>query len=178
MVVMPGFINTHQHTWQAPLRNIGSDWMLGQYLTGIHFGMSKYFRPQDTCIGNLLGTIAAETHAREQDRVKLTCRDVIKFATIQGARACGLEAKTGSLTPGKEADVILVRADSLAMWPITNPAGAIVYSGHTGLVDRGCRAGSMDDGRVAPPASEAGHETSMFRLCNNLSADIGNMKFT
>ena len=38
----------------------------------------------------------------------LSSRDALEFATIQGARACGLDHKTGSLTPGKEADIVLI----------------------------------------------------------------------
>jgi cytosine/adenosine deaminase-related metal-dependent hydrolase len=56
----------------------------------------------------------------------LTCRDVLEFTTLQGARAMGLGDKTGSLTPGKEADVVLLRADRLNVWPLNNAAGAIV----------------------------------------------------
>lgn len=37
---------------------------------------------------------------------ELTCREVLEFATIEGARACGLDARIGSLTPGKEADIV------------------------------------------------------------------------
>ena len=58
-IVMPGFVDTHRHTWQAPVRNIAADWTLGHYLTGIHAGLSKFFRPDDTYIGNLLGTLEA-----------------------------------------------------------------------------------------------------------------------
>ena len=39
----------------------------------------------------------------------LTARDVIEFATLQGARADGMEAKVGTLTPGKEADIVMLR---------------------------------------------------------------------
>ena len=57
MIVMPGFVDSHRHIWQAAIRNIGSDWTHGQYLTGIHLGLSQLFRPEDTYIGNLLGTL-------------------------------------------------------------------------------------------------------------------------
>ena len=58
-IVMPGFVDTHRHTWQAALRNIASDWTLGHYFTGLHFGFSPHFRPEDTYIGNLLGRLEA-----------------------------------------------------------------------------------------------------------------------
>jgi cytosine/adenosine deaminase-related metal-dependent hydrolase len=353
-IVAPGFIDTHRHTWQAPWRNIASDWSLFHYLWGMHTGLSKYYRPQDTYAGNLLGTLealdsgittlldwshnlATPEHAdaaiqglrdsgsravfahgggaqqwgsvpgntsnhpedarriREQyfsserglvtmalairgpqftteavalndwalandldlritvhvgdgalgktrpidwlrrndllnDRttyvhccslgddelqmisdsggtasvaadvemqmghgwpatgrllaagvrpslsidvctstgghmfglmrtaigtqraldnaaneaaggilgaapVELTCHDMLEFATIEGARAVGMQDRIGSLTPGKQADVILVRADSLGMAPLNNAAGALVYNAHPGLVD-------------------------------------------
>jgi 5-methylthioadenosine/S-adenosylhomocysteine deaminase len=58
-IAMPGFVDTHRHTWQAPLRLLASDWTLGHYLMGIHSGFSKHFRPEDTYAGNLLGTLEA-----------------------------------------------------------------------------------------------------------------------
>jgi 5-methylthioadenosine/S-adenosylhomocysteine deaminase len=368
-IVMPGFVDTHRHTWQAPLRNIASDWSLFHYLTGLHFGLSGHFRPEDTYAGNLLGTLEAvdagittlldwshnlktPEHAdaaiaglqdagaraifahgggapewkvippnelphpddarrvREQhfssddglvtmalairgpqfttrdvarhdwtmanelglritvhvgdgelgktrpiewlrdegllnDRttyvhcntlgddelrmiadsggtasvaadvemqmghgwpatgrlldagirpslsidvcssiggsmfslmrsalgtqraldnaaldaaggtlsggepLRLGCRDVIEFATIEGARACGLDRKVGSLTPGKAADIILVRTDAICMTPLNNPAGALVYNAHVGLVDT-----VLIDGRVVKRGGE------------------------
>jgi cytosine/adenosine deaminase-related metal-dependent hydrolase len=66
---------------------------------------------------------------------KVTCRDVIEFATIEGARACGLGDRTGSLTPGKRADIIILRADGIGMTPLNNPTGALVYNAHNGLID-------------------------------------------
>ncbi|HLF42607.1 MAG TPA: amidohydrolase family protein [Acidimicrobiia bacterium] len=58
-ILMPGFIDTHRHTWQAVIRNIAADWAHGHYMTGIHNGLSQHFRPQDTYVGNLLGTLEA-----------------------------------------------------------------------------------------------------------------------
>jgi 5-methylthioadenosine/S-adenosylhomocysteine deaminase len=58
----------------------------------------------------------------------LKVRDVLEFATIEGARANGLERKVGTLTPGKEADVILLRTDRLNVMPMNNAVGAVVTS--------------------------------------------------
>jgi 5-methylthioadenosine/S-adenosylhomocysteine deaminase len=362
-IVMPGFVDTHRHTWQAPWRNIASDWSLFHYLWGMHTGLSKYYRPQDTYNGNLLGTVEAldsgittlldwshnlatpdhadgavaglrdsgsravfahgsgnqqwgsvpgntVNHSDDARRVRdqyfssqdglvtmalairgpqfttedvarhdwalardldlrvtvhvgdgelgktrpiewmqregllddrttyvhcctladdelqmiadtggtasvaadvelqmghgwpatgrllqvgirpslsidvctstgghmfglmrtalgtqrgldnaaleaaggslaggepipLTCRDIIEFATIEGARACGLDREVGSLTPGKQADIILVRTDTLGMSPLNNATGAIVYNAHPGLVETVLVAGRV-----------------------------------
>jgi len=56
----------------------------------------------------------------------LTCRDVLEFATVEGARCTGLERKVGTLTPGKDADIVLLKADRLNVWPLNNAPGAVV----------------------------------------------------
>jgi 5-methylthioadenosine/S-adenosylhomocysteine deaminase len=64
-----------------------------------------------------------------------TAQDVLEFATIDGARTVGLAHKTGSLTPGKEADIILLRTDRLNMVPLNDPVGAVVVGADTSNVD-------------------------------------------
>ena len=61
----------------------------------------------------------------------LTVKDVLEFATIEGARTVGLAHKTGSLTPGKEADIILLSADRLNVFPVNDPVGAVVVGADT-----------------------------------------------
>ncbi|MFC5001356.1 amidohydrolase family protein [Dactylosporangium cerinum] len=80
----------------------------------------------------------------------LNARDVLEFATVDGARACGLAARTGSVTPGKDADLVLLRTDDLTVFPANNPAGTIVTAGHPGLVDTVLVAGRVvkRDGRL------------------------------
>jgi 5-methylthioadenosine/S-adenosylhomocysteine deaminase len=65
----------------------------------------------------------------------LTSRDVIEFATIEGARANGLDSKVGTLTPGKEADVIMLRTDRINVLPINDPIGAVVRGMDSSNVD-------------------------------------------
>ena len=81
--------------------------------------------------------------------MELTCRDVLEFATIEGARACGMDSKIGSLTPGKRADIILVRTDTFGMTPLNNPIGQFVYNAHPGLVDT-----ILVDGKVVKRGGE------------------------
>ena len=58
-IVLPGFVDTHRHTWQSVVRNVASDWSLTEYLAGLHTGLSKFFRPEDTYTGNYLGALEA-----------------------------------------------------------------------------------------------------------------------
>jgi len=80
----------------------------------------------------------------------LTLRDVLEFGTIAGAQATGLAHKTGSLTPGKQADLILVRQDDLNLTPVSDAVGAIVLAAHPGNVDSVYVAGRAvkRDGRM------------------------------
>ncbi len=65
----------------------------------------------------------------------LTARDVLEFATLQGARTDGLDAKIGTLTPGKEADIVMLRTDLPNTLPFNNAYGAIVTAMDTSNVD-------------------------------------------
>src|SRR4051794_33397989 len=56
----------------------------------------------------------------------LTTRDVLRYATINGAKALRLERKTGSLTPGKEADIIILDAGAINVAPLNHVPGAVV----------------------------------------------------
>jgi 5-methylthioadenosine/S-adenosylhomocysteine deaminase len=73
----------------------------------------------------------------------LTSRDLLEFTTIDAARSCGLEARVGSITPGKDADLILLRTDDVTVFPVTDPAATIVSAAHPGLVDTVLVAGRV-----------------------------------
>ncbi len=62
----------------------------------------------------------------------LNTRDVLRYATMNGARHLRLDHKVGSLTPGKEADIIILDATALNVAPLNHVPGAVVS-----LMDRG-----------------------------------------
>jgi cytosine/adenosine deaminase-related metal-dependent hydrolase len=79
----------------------------------------------------------------------VTCRDVIRFATVEGARVAHLSQKIGSLTPGKEADILLLRTDAINVAPLNNVPGAIVTLMERSNVDTVIVAGRIRKWRGA-----------------------------
>ena len=65
----------------------------------------------------------------------LTHRDVLEFATIDGARSCALEDRVGSLTPGKQADIVLLKTNAINTAPMVDPTATIVVFADTSNVD-------------------------------------------
>ena len=87
---------------------------------------------------------AAFLHARAEEtpadpdapyRPSLQARDVLSFATIDGAAACGLAGSTGSVTPGKRADLVLLRVDQINTIPLIDPIGTVVAAADVSNVD-------------------------------------------
>lgn len=73
----------------------------------------------------------------------ITARRVLEMGTIGGARALGLADRIGSLSPGKRADIILVRTDAINMAPMADPVRMIVQAAQPANVDT-----VMVDGRI------------------------------
>ncbi|MFF4621823.1 amidohydrolase family protein [Nonomuraea jabiensis] len=69
--------------------------------------------------------------------------DVLDFATLQGARSIGLGDVTGSLTPGKQADVLVVRAEDLNNMPLNDPIGTLVLGSDARNIDAVFIAGQV-----------------------------------
>jgi cytosine/adenosine deaminase-related metal-dependent hydrolase len=86
----------------------------------------------------------------------LSCRDVIRFATVEGARVAHLSQKVGSLTPGKEADILLLRTDAINVAPLNNVPGAIVTLMERSNVDTVIAAGKILKWRGALVGVELG----------------------
>jgi len=65
----------------------------------------------------------------------LMVRDVLHCATVAGAHCAGLDAKIGSLTPGKEADLLVIRTDDINLYPSNNAIGTVVQTAERSNID-------------------------------------------
>ncbi|HEY7704131.1 MAG TPA: amidohydrolase family protein [Acidimicrobiia bacterium] len=81
--------------------------------------------------------------AADQEKSPVGAREILEYATIEGARANGLDSKVGTLTPGKQADIVMLRTDRINVTPLNDPATAVVTGMDTGNVDTVLIAGRM-----------------------------------
>jgi 5-methylthioadenosine/S-adenosylhomocysteine deaminase len=65
----------------------------------------------------------------------LTARDMLTMATLDGAFVAGVEDRTGSLTPGKQADVVVIDARAIGVAPVHDPVAAVTLSADVSNVE-------------------------------------------
>jgi len=80
-------------------------------------------------------TETLEKTGSRPEQMPVTCRDALAWATVQGAKIAGLERRTGSLAVGKAADIVLMSASDITMYPVRDPIGSIVMQGGIANVD-------------------------------------------
>jgi cytosine/adenosine deaminase-related metal-dependent hydrolase len=76
-------------------------------------------------------------------KIPLTLKRLVQLATLDGAVDLGIAGRTGSLTPGKRADMILVRTADINMTPLGDPYEALVSRAQPGNIDT-----AIVDGRI------------------------------
>ncbi|MFJ5377416.1 amidohydrolase family protein [Pectobacterium sp. CHL-2024] len=65
----------------------------------------------------------------------LPAAQLLKAATVDGAACAGLQDKVGSLTPGKQADLILINAGDINLYPSGNAFGTVVHATERSNID-------------------------------------------
>jgi cytosine/adenosine deaminase-related metal-dependent hydrolase len=76
-----------------------------------------------------------ERRERAPRRIRLTARDVLDLATRGGAEAAGLASRAGTIEAGKQADLVMIRTDSIHMTPAIDAVGAVVLNANASDVD-------------------------------------------
>ncbi|WP_151789002.1 amidohydrolase family protein [Acinetobacter seifertii] len=86
----------------------------------------------------------------------LQAQNLLKAATVDGAACAGLQEKIGSLTPGKQADLILIRTDEINLYPSNNAFGTVVHATERSNIDTVIIGGRIvkRDGKVLGVDSE------------------------
>ncbi|QTF93330.1 amidohydrolase family protein [Halomonas sp. BM-2019] len=77
------------------------------------------------------------------DTSTIRTREALEWITVDGARALGLEARIGSLTPGKQADIVLLDSGLLNMQPVSDPVSTVVMQASLANVDSVMVAGEF-----------------------------------
>lgn len=72
-------------------------------------------------------------HAPVPEPVML--RSLLEAATIDGAACAGLAGQVGSLSIGKQADIVMLRADDINLYPSNNALGTVVHAAERGNID-------------------------------------------
>jgi cytosine/adenosine deaminase-related metal-dependent hydrolase len=69
------------------------------------------------------------------DTTTITTREALAWVTVEGARMLQMEDRIGSLAPGKQADLVVIRADDLNMWPVHDAVTSVVTQTSLANVD-------------------------------------------
>ena len=84
---------------------------------------------KEMSIGALLQTVSTMTPSAA------TPYDILEMATINGAKALGLDKRIGTIECGKDADITLINTDDVNMAPLNDPLSALVFSADRKNVD-------------------------------------------
>ena len=101
----------------------------------------------------MFDNLQADEEGERLDSVSISPYEALQWATINGACVLGLEDKIGSITPGKQADLILIRTDDLNLFPVHDPIEAVVFQANPGNVDTVLIAGRFvkQNGQLSYP---------------------------
>jgi cytosine/adenosine deaminase-related metal-dependent hydrolase len=119
-------------------------WKLRQHGIGVSLSMDTSVWWSADLFSAMRATLSAdrarehlEAHAKDETVTHhvLRAEQVVDWATRGGAKALGMDSLTGSLEPGKKADVVLIKNDaSPVMFPLLNPYGHVVFQAQRGDV--------------------------------------------
>lgn len=120
---MPGFIDTHHHQFETTLRSFLTDSILNwrHAMTVDPFTLIHSYMTLQRAFVN-----EAALEGKEDLPELLTTRDVLRFATVEGAKGLKLDDKVSSLTPDKEADIILLDVTVINVASMNHAPGAVV----------------------------------------------------
>ncbi len=154
-----GSVSVSTESEQSAGQGYPPTWTLREHGIGVSLSMDTSVWWSGDLFSAMRATLSAdrarehlEAHGRGDTVTNhyLRAEQVVDWATRGGARALGLDAVIGSLEPGKQADLVLIKNDaSPAMYPVLNPYGHVVFQAQRGDVHT-----VMVNGRVVKHAHQ------------------------
>jgi cytosine/adenosine deaminase-related metal-dependent hydrolase len=141
----------HGHPLTGRLRRYGRAPSLGVDLESVLSGDMLTQARIALGIQRSLDNVAhREAHGTIPPTSTVTTREALGWITLEGARMLKQEHRIGSLAPGKQADLVLVRADALNMQPVHDPVSSVVFQASLANIDSVMVAGEWKkrDGRL------------------------------
>ncbi len=145
-----GYASLSTESEQSAGQGYPPTWKLRQHGIGISLSMDTSVWWSADLFSAMRATLSAdrarehlEAHGRDETVTHhhLRAEQVVDWATRGGAKALGMDSLTGSLEPGKKADIVLIKNDaSPVMFPLHHPYGHVVFQAqradvHTVLVN-------------------------------------------
>jgi cytosine/adenosine deaminase-related metal-dependent hydrolase len=116
------------------LRRLGGAPSLGIDLEAINSGGMYSAARVALGLQRMLDSEEAWQRAREMPTAStIATREALRWITIEGARVLGMENRIGTLTPGKQADVVIISTEALGMGPVHDPISTVIMQ--TGAAD-------------------------------------------
>ncbi|NHQ94063.1 amidohydrolase family protein [Janthinobacterium lividum] len=99
---------------------------------------------------------------------------LLEAATIDGAAVAGLEQRIGSLSPGKQADLVLIRTGDLNIYPVNNAIGTVVHAAERSNIDTVIVGGRVRKrGGVVLGVDQAKLRAAIDESCGHLFSAAG-----
>lgn len=142
----------------SPLRALGGHISLGSdiesAMTGDMFSVARMALQAARHADNLIER--SKTGACPPD-IPITTREALRWVTIDGARMAGIEDRVGSLSVGKQADLIVLDAQAINVFPVHDPIASILLHANFGNVESVLIAGKFvkqSGALTTPPTSQ------------------------
>lgn len=117
----------HGHPITGRLRQLGKAPSLGVDLESVLSGdMLTQARVALGMQRSLDNAAYRAAHGSIPPTSTITTREALQWITVEGARMLGQLDRIGTLAPGKQADLVLIRADDLNMQPVHDPVSTVV----------------------------------------------------
>lgn len=128
-------ISGHGHPIVGRLRDLGARPSLGGDIESAHSGDMLTAARMALSHQRSLDNLDARAKGTFGGKARLRARDALEWVTMEGARMLGQEDRIGSIEAGKQADLVMIRADALNLQPIHDPVSSVVMQSNPSNID-------------------------------------------